>query len=157
MDQMACSLADESSALFIDTQTLAYERIPIPSTAALLVIDSGVRHSHVGGEYRIRREECARAADALGVNSLRQVGEADLSAIDALPEPLNRRASCMSLEIRRNLRPSETIPFTNSPNENATNQLSQQRSIPAPVREALSYWNETLRSMSTIKTRTVTS
>ena len=92
MDQMACSLADESSALFIDTQTLAYERIPIPSTAALLVIDSGVRHSHVGGEYRIRREECARAADALGVNSLRQVGEADLSAIDALPEPLNRRA-----------------------------------------------------------------
>jgi galactokinase len=92
MDQMACSLADESTALFIDTQSLAYERIPLPSRGALLVIDSGVRHSHVGGEYRTRRQECARAAAALGVDSLRQVSEADLSAINSLPEPLNRRA-----------------------------------------------------------------
>jgi galactokinase len=92
MDQMACSLADESSALFIDTRTLAYERVPLPSGAALLVIDSGVRHSHVSGEYRIRRDECQRAAAALGVETLRDVGEADLSAIDSLPDPLNRRA-----------------------------------------------------------------
>jgi galactokinase len=92
MDQMACSLADESSALFIDTETLRYERVALPATGALLVIDSGVRHSHVGGEYRTRREECARAAAALGVKSLREIGEGDLSAIASLPEPLNRRA-----------------------------------------------------------------
>jgi galactokinase len=92
MDQMACSLADESSALFIDTQTLAYERIPLPPTATLLVIDSGIRHSHITSEYRVRREECARAAAALGVGSLREVGAGDMRAIDALPEPLNRRA-----------------------------------------------------------------
>jgi len=92
MDQMACSLGDESSALFIDTRTLVYERIPLPRGAALLVIDSAVRHSHVSGEYRTRRDECAKAATALGVRSLRDVGEADLRAIDALPEPLNRRA-----------------------------------------------------------------
>ncbi len=92
MDQMACSLADESSALFIDTRSLHYERIVLPRTTTLLVIDSGVRHSHVNGEYRTRREECARAAAALGVRSLREVGEADGSAIDSLPEPLNRRA-----------------------------------------------------------------
>ncbi|HEU4937441.1 MAG TPA: galactokinase [Vicinamibacterales bacterium] len=92
MDQMACSLADESSALFIDTRTLRYERVALPRTGALLVIDSGVRHSHVSGEYRTRREECARAAAALGVKSLREIGEADLTAIDSLPEPLNRRA-----------------------------------------------------------------
>ena len=92
MDQMACSLADEDSALFIDTRTLAYERVPLPSTAELLVIDSGVRHSHVTGEYRVRREECARAAAALGVETLRDVDERALEAIAALPEPLNRRA-----------------------------------------------------------------
>lgn len=92
MDQMACSLADESSALFIDTRTLTYERIPLPPTATLLVIDSGVRHSHVTGEYRVRRDECARAAAALGVGSLRDVGAGDMRAITALPEPLNRRA-----------------------------------------------------------------
>ena len=92
MDQMACSLADGSRALFIDTATLACERVALPHTARLLVIDSGVRHSHVSGEYRIRRNECAQAAAALGVSTLRQVSEKDLSAINALPEPLNRRA-----------------------------------------------------------------
>jgi len=92
MDQMVCSLGDESSALFIDTRTLAYERIALPGDATLLVIDSGVRHSHVSGEYRTRRNECAKAAAALGVSSLRDLSEADLPAIDALPEPLNRRA-----------------------------------------------------------------
>jgi galactokinase len=92
MDQMACSLADQSSALFIDTRSLHYERVALPQSSALLVIDSGVRHSHVSGEYRTRRDECTRAAAALGVGSLRELGEADLGAIDSLPEPLNRRA-----------------------------------------------------------------
>jgi galactokinase len=92
MDQMACSLADETSALFIDTRTLAYERVPLPPAAALLVVDSGIRHSHVTGEYRLRRDECARAAAALGVAALRDLSASDLTAIDALPEPLNRRA-----------------------------------------------------------------
>jgi galactokinase len=64
MDQMACSLADESSALFIDTRSLHYERIALPLGSPLLVIDSGVRHSHVSGEYRTRRDECARAGCA---------------------------------------------------------------------------------------------
>jgi galactokinase len=92
MDQMAASFGEESSALFLDTRTLVFERIALPRAAALLVIDSGVRHSHVSGEYRTRRDECAKAAAALGVASLRDVSEADLTAIGALPEPLNRRA-----------------------------------------------------------------
>ena len=92
MDQMACSLADTTGALFIDTRTLAYTRVPLPRDAALLVIDSGVRHSHASGEYRTRRDECRRAAAALGVASLRDVGARDLAAVDALPDPLNRRA-----------------------------------------------------------------
>jgi galactokinase len=92
MDPMACSLADTTGALFIDTRTLEYARVPLPPGAALLVIDSGVRHSHASGEYRVRRDECRRAAEALGVASLRDVGERDLAAINALPDPLNRRA-----------------------------------------------------------------
>lgn len=92
MDQMACSLADTTGALFIDTRTLDYARIQLPPEAGLLVIDSGVRHSHASGEYRTRRDECHRAASALGVTSLRDIGEDDLAAIAALPEPLNRRA-----------------------------------------------------------------
>jgi galactokinase len=90
MDQMACSLADAESGLFLDTRTLAYERIPIPPSAALIVIDSGVAHRHAAGAYRERREECARAAALLGAAELRDVEDVDRVA--ALPAPLARRA-----------------------------------------------------------------
>jgi galactokinase len=98
MDQMACSLADTDSALFIDTRTLEYESIPLPSGAALVVIDSGVSHAHADGEYRTRREECARAAAALGRAELRDVTDADWARIDSLPEPLGRRARHVVME-----------------------------------------------------------
>jgi galactokinase len=92
MDQMACSLADEAGALFIDTRTLHYVRVPLPAHAELLVVDSGVRHSHASGDYRVRRAECHRAAELLGVPSLRDVNNDNLSRIEKLPGPLNRRA-----------------------------------------------------------------
>jgi galactokinase len=92
MDQMACSLADTTSALFLDTRTLEYTRVPLPDGAALIVIDSGIKHRHAGGEYKTRREECARAASLLGVRELRDVGADELARIEALPDPLNRRA-----------------------------------------------------------------
>ena len=57
MDQMACSLADQSSALLIDTRTLDYSRVELPPASALLVIDSGERLSHVTGGYRHRRAD----------------------------------------------------------------------------------------------------
>jgi galactokinase len=92
MDQMAAMFADESHALFLDTRTLAYERVPIPPDAALIVINSGVAHQHAGGDYRTRRAECERAAAELGVPQLRDAGAADLARIAQLPDPLSRRA-----------------------------------------------------------------
>jgi len=94
MDQMACSLADSTAALFIDTRTLEYAKVPLPPEAELLVINSGVRHSHSAGDYRLRRDECHRAAKMLRVPALRDVDitESDLRAVEALPDPLNRRA-----------------------------------------------------------------
>jgi galactokinase len=92
MDQMACSLATTTSALWIDTRSLEYSAVPLPSEAALIVIDSGVSHNHAGGEYRTRRDECMRAAAALGVAELRDATEADLDRISRLPAPLDRRA-----------------------------------------------------------------
>jgi galactokinase len=92
MDQMACSLADTTAALFLDTRSLDYSRVPIPSSAALLVIDSGVTHRHAGGEYVTRRRECSEAAARLGVELLRDISPEQLSVVERLPEPLNRRA-----------------------------------------------------------------
>ena len=92
MDQMACSLARPGEALLIDTRSLAYEAIRLPPGAALLVIDSGIQHSHATGDYRRRRSECEQAAAALGARSLRDVGVDALPRVERLPAPLDRRA-----------------------------------------------------------------
>jgi galactokinase len=92
MDQMAASLADEGKALFLDTRTLRFERVPLPVAAELLVIDSGISHHHAGGEYRTRRKECEQAAELLGFRQLRDLDNQDLWRLVALPEPLDRRA-----------------------------------------------------------------
>jgi galactokinase len=92
MDQMAASLADEGKALFLDTRSLRFERVPLPAAAELLVIDSGISHHHAGGEYRIRRKECEQAAELLGFRQLRDLDNQDLWRLVALPEPLDRRA-----------------------------------------------------------------
>ena len=91
MDQMACSLADETAALLLDTRDLRVERVPIPARAALVVIHSGLSHRHVTGGYATRRRECADAASRLGVATLRDVGPSHADAVRGLPDPLGRR------------------------------------------------------------------
>ncbi len=104
MDQMACSLADTTAALFLDTRTLAYERVLLPQQASLIVIDSGVTHDHAAGDYRLRRAECTEAARQLGVTELRDV--ADVRDVRRLPGPLDRRARHVVTE---NARVLETV------------------------------------------------
>jgi len=91
MDQMAAALGDAGHALFIDTRTLAWERLPQPATVELVVVDSGISHRHASGEYRVRRDECGRAAARLGVAALRDLAPEDLPRAAALGEPLARR------------------------------------------------------------------
>ena len=90
MDQMAASLADVATALFIDTRTLEWQRHPLPPGGEIVVVDSGVSHDHATGDYATRRAECERALAMLGVESFRDV--TDPARIDELPEPLRRRA-----------------------------------------------------------------
>jgi len=102
LDPLACELGELGSALFIDTRSLRYERLPLPSQAELVVLDSGVRHSHASGDYRKRRAECEAAAKQLGVASLRDVDGADLAErLASLPVPLKGRARHVLTENER--------------------------------------------------------
>jgi galactokinase len=92
MDQMACSLAGERDALFLDTRSLKFERIPLPPGLELVVINSGVAHQHAGGDYVTRRRESEEAARQLGVERLRDVPVDALPQIESLPPLLARRA-----------------------------------------------------------------
>ncbi len=104
MDQMACSLAGEGEALFLDCRDLSFERVPLPTNADLVVLHSGVEHSHAGGDYNTRRAECERACELLGVGSLRDLGEDDLDRVNAIEEPYARRARHVITENARVLR-----------------------------------------------------
>ena len=92
MDQMVCSLGRAGSAFFLDAATRDFHHVPLPVGTSVQVIDSGIAHHHASGNYRIRRRECDEAARALKVARLRQLTPADLPRINALPDPLNRRA-----------------------------------------------------------------
>ncbi len=103
MDQMATGLGIFGEALFLDTLTLDYQRIPLPlETFDLLVINSGVAHrlSEYDGGYNQRREECEEACRRLGILHLRDI---DLNTLKTskLPEPLRKRARHVVTENQR--------------------------------------------------------
>jgi galactokinase len=101
MDQMAASLADGSTALFLDSRSLEFRRIPLPADADLVVVHSGVVHEIAVGDYNTRRAECEEAARRLGVAQLRDLGPADLALVERLPDPLARRARHVITEDER--------------------------------------------------------
>ena len=107
MDQMASSLADSRSMLFLDTRTLRCRVLPLPARAEFLVIDSGVARSLTGSKYNERRAECEQAAQLLGVRALRDV--TDSAAIEMLPQPLRPRARHVVSENERVLRAVKSI------------------------------------------------
>ena len=101
MDQIASSLGREGEALFLDTRSLAVERVPLPPSIEMVVIDSAVPHAHAGGEYAVRRRESFEAADLLGVERLRDVDTTALPRIARLSPVLSRRARHIVTENQR--------------------------------------------------------
>lgn len=109
MDPMASSLGSTDAALFIDTQSLRTEQVPLPAGLSIAVLHSGISHDHASGEYRVRRRECEEATRALGVPSLRSLTLQDLPRIEQLPSPLDRRARHVVTENARVLEAVEAL------------------------------------------------
>jgi galactokinase len=99
MDQMAASLVDTHSMLFLDTRTLQRQLLPLPSGAEIMIVDSGIARTLAGSKYNERRAECEEAARLLGIQTLRDVH--DLGAVEKLPEPFSRRARHVLTENNR--------------------------------------------------------
>jgi galactokinase len=89
LDQLASLLGTEGHAVLLDMRSLKARPVPLDlDWHTLAVIDSGAKRILAASGYNERREECRRAANALGVESLRDVHVRDLTA---LPAPLDRR------------------------------------------------------------------
>lgn len=105
MDQSASLLGEADAAVFLDCRTLASEVVPLGFAAAgltLLVMDTGVSHSHATGGYRERRASCEAGAAAMGVASLRDLTVDDLPrAKAALDDVTFRRVRHVVTENQR--------------------------------------------------------
>jgi galactokinase len=90
LDQMAALFGNPGAAVRIDMDSLEVSHVPLDlGDAQLATLDSGVSRRHATSGYNVRREECAVAARALGLESLRNALPEDA---ERLPEPLRRRA-----------------------------------------------------------------
>ncbi|MGH3470569.1 MAG: galactokinase [Nocardioidaceae bacterium] len=101
MDQLASLMCEPQHALLLDCRSMQSRQIAFDPPAAglcLLVVDTMARHALVDGAYAERRADCRRAAEALGVPSLR---DASLEQVAELSDPLRRRAHHVVSEIRR--------------------------------------------------------
>jgi galactokinase len=57
LDQAAALLGREGHAILLDCGTLEHRLVAVPTEAALVVVDSGVEHSHETSGYAQRRQE----------------------------------------------------------------------------------------------------
>jgi len=90
LDQLASLYGEDGHALRIDFRTLEVRPVPLELVGHKLVtLDSGEQHATAASGYNERRAECGRAAQLLGLRSLR---DATLEMVGELPPPLDRRA-----------------------------------------------------------------
>jgi galactokinase len=91
MDQMAVGLADKGKALALDTVSLDFDVIDIPSDWAFVVLHSGIRRELSDGRYKERFEECEAARQSLRADHLCRLNAAQDAAIKTLPAEQQRR------------------------------------------------------------------
>jgi galactokinase len=107
MDQFASAHGVAKHALYFDTRSLEWEPIPLPDKTALVIADSGVRHSLASSGYNDRRATCEQAVELLrpfkpGIKALRDISPPEFAAFsDQLPEITRRRAEHVVKEIAR--------------------------------------------------------
>ncbi|HTQ59050.1 MAG TPA: galactokinase [Candidatus Solibacter sp.] len=83
MDQFISLQGRANHALMLDCRSLQFEYVPIPESVRLVICNTGVKHTHAGGEYNRRREECEEAVRSLqkalpNIRALRDVSAEQL-------------------------------------------------------------------------------
>ncbi len=80
MDQFASAMGKSGHALLLDAHTLSYQYAPL-GDAALVIVNSGVRHSLAASAYNDRRRECESARSLMKVPTLCSLTEEDFDSL----------------------------------------------------------------------------
>lgn len=85
MDQFASAMGKKNHAIFLDTNTLHYEYVPIQlSNAKIVITNSKVKHSLVDSAYNDRRNECELALKELQeILPIQSLGELSIEEFEA--------------------------------------------------------------------------
>jgi galactokinase len=91
MDQYVSLFGQPHAAIRIDCRSLEHIVVTLPEDVRIVAINSMVKHELAGSAYRIRVQECAIAAESMGVPSLR---DATLAMVlkTAMPGEVRKRA-----------------------------------------------------------------
>ena len=117
LDQFSSLFGLRDHVLFLDCDTLHYDRIPLPdSEVAVVIADSGVQHELVDGKYAGLRSHCRRATQKISellerkISSLRQVSlEEFVDCREYIEEEDRRRAEHVIRENSRVLAGVEAL------------------------------------------------
>lgn len=110
MDPLVIACADAGSALLIDCANQRRTAIRVAPDVQFVVLDSGTRRQLREGDYNLRRAESERAAAALGVTHLREVGLLELETQAQRLDPLLlKRARHVVNENQRALLAAEAL------------------------------------------------
>jgi galactokinase len=85
MDQFAVLFGEAGSATFLDTRSLDYAHVPVPTGVTIVICNTMVKHALAAGAYNERREQCEAAVEALkqwypDIRALRDVSLVQLEA-----------------------------------------------------------------------------
>ncbi len=109
MDQTIAVMGQAGKATLLDCKDGSTRQIPFDNPElTLLVADTQVSHAIGGSEYAQRRQQCASAAESLGVRFLREVDVTAL-ACEALTEIERKRARHVVTEIARTIAAAENL------------------------------------------------
>jgi galactokinase len=81
MDQFTSTHGQPGSAILLDCRSLEWRAVKLPADLAIVTVNSMIRHELGDSAYRTRVAECAEAARALGVASLRDATFAQLGEL----------------------------------------------------------------------------
>lgn len=97
MDQFASAMGKKDCAIFLNTADLSYEYASVKLEHARIVIaNSNVKHSLVGSEYNVRRQQCESALKQLqSVVAIETLGDLDIEGFEAhkgaIADPVEQR------------------------------------------------------------------
>ena len=91
LDQATSVFGRADHVVYLDCRSDEIRTIPLPAGLAMVIAQSRGKHDLLASLYNQRRAECAAAARALGVTSLREVTPAQLDVASPELDPLLRR------------------------------------------------------------------